>query len=74
MTSHEFDRVSFFGVGIPEEPDEDNIKPVLASLHIGAKVKWKTFPDVPPQATFVDAMRWSDGYQPRFYVVKNRTL
>lgn len=38
MTSHEFDRVSFFGVGIPEEPDEDNIKPVLASLHIGAKV------------------------------------
>ena len=73
MTAHEFDRVKFFGIGIPDDPTEEDAKRVLMALHIGKKVKWSGADHV-SLPMFVDVPRWNDGYQPRFYMVKNRTI
>lgn len=69
MTSHEFDRAKVFGIGIPEEPTEENIGRVLSHLEMGVKANWSS-----GLCLFSDWPRWSDGYQPRFYVIKNRTV
>lgn len=71
MTAHEFDRVKHFGIGIPDDPTEEEAKRVLMALHIGVKVKWAGAADN-TLSSFVDCLRWEDNYQPRFYVVKNR--
>ena len=84
MNAHTFDRLKHFGVGIPEEPDEVNIQPVLASLEWGAKVRWDTAnkaeierlrgtPGEPvpiKTSTFVEILRWLDGYKPKIRFLK----
>ena len=67
MTANNYDKLRFFGVGIPEEPDVDNIKPVLESLHIGTGAKWIRSVGHTPECVFVDMLRWNDGKVPRKY-------
>lgn len=73
MTAHEFDRVKHFGIGIPDDPTDEDVSRILQHLHLGTKVDWpKTAED--HAAVFNPFPRWNDGHQPRFYVVKNRTV
>lgn len=60
MTSHEADRIQHFGLGIPDDPTEEEAKRVLFGLHIGARYNW-------PKGDWVDCFRWKDGHRSRFH-------
>ena len=67
-TTIEFDRISYFGLGIPDDPSEEEAKRVLLGLHIGSRFKWHN-----GGATPVECLRWTDGYRSRFWAERQDT-
>ena len=61
MTSHEFDRLKHYGIGIPDDPSEEEAKHVMMLLQIGTRYHW-------PKGEWVDCLRWVDGHPIRFHV------